>query len=434
MRALLINPWVYDFKAFDFWNKPVGLLTVSSILKKYGFDIDFIDCMDRSSPFYKTPTRTDAFGRGKYVSEEIVKPKLFAKIPRRYKRYGMPLEVFSAVLKKIRTPDTIFVTSSMTYWYPGVFEAIRILKSNFPKTEIVLGGIYATLCEMHAGEHSGADRVLAGPAEASLPIYLREKGFTAAVDNGLTDIIPDFTLYNTLNYGIVLPSRGCPFSCTYCATHYLSPGFRVLPWSMIDDQMRCFSLRTKNIAFFDDALLCNNCFPEILGSVIKNNYRLQLHSSNGLHCRYIDEKIAGLMHQAGFKTMYLSLETTDPLAQRSTGGKVFTDEFLRAVDILTRSGFSRKAIRVYLLFGLPGQETEEICEAIKFCRELGINPHLCEFSPIPHTAEYAKTGLAPDADPLYHNNYFYTWHLAYPDPEVYRTIKSLLGKSALLDQ
>jgi hypothetical protein len=43
MRALLVNPWVYDFKAFDFWNKPVGLLIIASILKKLGFEIDFID-------------------------------------------------------------------------------------------------------------------------------------------------------------------------------------------------------------------------------------------------------------------------------------------------------------------------------------------------------------------------------------------------------
>jgi hypothetical protein len=38
MRALLVNPWVYDFKAFDFWNKPVGLLIVANILKKIGFE------------------------------------------------------------------------------------------------------------------------------------------------------------------------------------------------------------------------------------------------------------------------------------------------------------------------------------------------------------------------------------------------------------
>jgi radical SAM superfamily enzyme YgiQ (UPF0313 family) len=132
------------------------------------------------------------------------------------------------------------------------------------------------------------------------------------------------------------------------------------------------------------------------------------------------------MYRAGFKTVYLSLETTDPETQRTTGGKVFTDEFIRAVDIVVKSGFSRKAIHAYLLFGMPGQTPEMLYDAIKFCRKLGVNPHVCEFSPIPHTAEFERTGLDHDTDPLYHNNYFYTWHLAQPDPAVYRKIKALL--------
>lgn len=426
MRALLVNPWIYDFKAFDFWNKPLGLMTVSSILKKHRFEIDFIDCMDRCSPYFKTPTRTDEYGRGKYLQEEIKKPELFKKIPRRYKRYGMPRAVFLDVLKKLKPPDLILVTSSMTYWYPGVFEAIGLLKGRFPKTKIVLGGIYATLCEDHARRFSGADHVLPGPAEKGLLTFLKKEGYPGGECDGRSEIEPDFDLYQELNYGVVLPSKGCPFACSYCATYFLSPGYQTTPWRTIDEELRYFSQRTKNIAFFDDALLCNQQFPILLKSVAENKYGLKLHSSNGLHCRFIDAEIAGLMLQAGFKTIYLSLETTDPGMQRATGGKVFTDEFIRAVQVLVRAGIDRAAIHAYLLFGMPGQESEMIYEAIKFCRKQGVNPHVCEFSPIPRTAEFEKTGLGYDADPLYHNNYFYTWHMAQPDPAVYRKIKTLL--------
>jgi radical SAM superfamily enzyme YgiQ (UPF0313 family) len=434
MRALLVNPWIYDFKAFDFWNKPLGIMTVSSILKKYRFQVEFIDCMDRASPYFKTPTRTDDYGRGKYLAEEVAKPGLFRKIPRRFKRYGMPRPGFIEVLKKIAPPDVIFITSSMTYWYPGVFEAIRILRDKYPKTKIILGGIYATLCAKHALKHSGADRVIAGPAEKVLPGYLKNEGYVKGDFDGPADIAPDFDLYPRLNYGVVLPSKGCPFACTYCATYFLSPGFKTVPWPTIDRELRNFSRRTKNIAFFDDALLCNKQFPELLKSVIRNKYGLQLHSSNGLHCRYIDPEIAELMRRAGFKTVYLSLETTDPVAQKTTGGKVFTDEFTRAVDIVVKTGFPRKAIHAYLLFGLPGQTPEMLYEAIKFCRKQRVNSHVCEFSPIPHTAEYEKTGLNDETDPLYHNNYFYTWHLAHPDPAVYRKIKSLLKNPVTADR
>ncbi len=426
MRALLVNPWIHDFKAFDFWNKPVGLLIVSSLLRQCGFEVDLLDCLDRFHPQCPANTRTDAFGRGKYAHETIEKPSQFAALPRRFKRYGIPRAAFLGILRKIEPPDVILVTSSMTYWYPGVFEAIRLLRDAFPRAEIILGGIYATLCHEHACRSSGADTVLAGPAETSLIPHLHARGYIKKAPETPAWTLPDYSAYAALPYGVVLPSKGCPFRCSYCATHVLAPGYATAPNNLVLEQLADLAGRTRNIAFFDDALLCNKGLPALLGSIIERGWDLNLHSSNGLHCRSLTPEIARLMKNAGFQTVYLSLETIDPKRQEQTGGKVFTAEFLSAVDKLVRAGFPRTSLHVYLLFGLPGQAADEIIEAIGFCHASGVQPHLCEFSPIPHTDEYDKTGLAADADPLLHNNYFHTWHVMHPDPALYRRIKDLL--------
>ncbi|MGQ9701874.1 MAG: B12-binding domain-containing radical SAM protein [bacterium] len=428
MRALLINPWIYDFKAFDFWNKPLGLLIVADILKKCGFEIDFVDCLDRLSPYFKTETKTDIYGRGKYHYELVDKPQIYKDIPRRYKRYGMPRNIFCEQIRLLKVPDLILVTSSMTYWYLGVIETIRILKQNFSTTPVVLGGLYATLCKEHAEKNSGADFVIDGAAEVCLINFLKEQGF---LNKPLktTESFPDFSLYDKINYGVVTTSRGCPFKCTYCATRVLIPDFYYYDVKLILKQIQFFADKTTDIAFFDDALLCNPKFPEILEKIIAKNFRINLHSSNGLHCRLIDKGIARLMYRANFKTMYLSLETTNPVVQKDTGNKVNTDEFLNAVEILKEAGFSTDQIHVYLLYGMPGQSIEEIVEGIKLCHSLGVHPHLCEFSPIPHTEEFNKSKLSVDTDPLYHNNHFYTWY--YPEPKygIYRKIKSLLTQN-----
>jgi len=428
MRALLVNPWVYDFKAFDFWNKPVGLLIVANIMKKLRFEIDFIDCMDRLNPHYKTKTKTDIFGRGKYHHEVIEKPNIFKQVPRHYKRYGIPRDCFIQVIKKLPRPDIIFITSSMTYWYLGVFEVINILRAEFPKTKIILGGIYATLCKKHAKRYSGADIVFVGAIEEHLGELLNDLGYT--YNNILVSdyYMPDFSLYKKLNYGVVLTSRGCPFDCTYCATKTLCKKFQVIPNEIVVEQLDYFSKKTKNIAFFDDALLYNKKFFSLLQEIVQRQYKLNFHASNGLHCRYITEEIARLMYKANFKTMYLSLETTNPEVQKRTGGKVSTDEFINAVKVLKQTGFSADAIHTYILFGMPGQEHEEIIDSIKLCHSLGIRSHLCEFSPIPHTKEYDKTCFDENTDPLYHNNLFYTWHFPQPKPRLYRKIKNLLSQ------
>jgi len=46
---LLINPWIYDFAAYDFWAKPLGFLYLAAILRKNGFAINYIDCLDSYS-------------------------------------------------------------------------------------------------------------------------------------------------------------------------------------------------------------------------------------------------------------------------------------------------------------------------------------------------------------------------------------------------
>jgi radical SAM superfamily enzyme YgiQ (UPF0313 family) len=429
MRALLVNPWVYDFKAFDFWNKPIGLLIVARILKKAGFAIDLIDCMDRLSPYYRTTTKTDQWGRGKYHSEIVEKPELFKSVLRRYKRYGIPRDTFIDVTKKLKTPDVIFVTSAMTYWYPGVFEAIKLLRKQFPRSKIILGGIYATLCERHARAHSGADSVVTGPVEQKMLELLQSLGLEHDKPIEFQDLLPDFSLYKNSNYGVVLTSRGCPFDCTYCATKVLCEKFQTISNNLVEHQLSELSKKTDNIAFFDDALLYNKEFVNLLGDIVAQHLHLNLHASNGLHCRYITKEIAQLMYTANFKTMYLSLETTNPDVQKKTGGKVSTDEFLKAVETLFSVGFSSDQIHVYILFGIPDQNPQDMIDSIELCQKLKVHPHLCEFSPIPHTKEFVKTGFTEDTDPLYHNNLFYTWHYPEPKTELYNRVKKLLSKT-----
>ena len=45
ISALLINPWITDFAAYNLWAEPLGLLYVASILHVAGADVSYIDCL-----------------------------------------------------------------------------------------------------------------------------------------------------------------------------------------------------------------------------------------------------------------------------------------------------------------------------------------------------------------------------------------------------
>jgi len=406
-----MNPWIYDFKAFDFWMKPLGLLYIASILREEGFEISFIDLLDRYHPIFikrvKKRPRVDEYGRGKFYCEEIKKPEVLSPIPRRYKRYGMPVEVFLEILDDVKEPDVILLTSMMTYWYLGVWEAIKILKRRFKGVPIILGGVYPTLMPGHA-KLSGADIIIPGLAEENLFRGLRELGLVKEEKRfHFTDLpFPAFDLYSHLDYACVLTSRGCPFHCTYCAVPMLFNGFRVRDADSVYKEIEYYAevLKVENIAFYDDALLLNPHFHKLLDKLIARGLNIKFHTPNGLFPRFITEELAFKFYEVGFETIYLSLETIEPARQRATGDKVRTEEFLRAVELLKGAGFKGSQIHTYLMMGLPGQPAEEVKRSINFVNSLGIRVHLSEFSPIPRTLEFKRAGYDDETDPLLHNN------------------------------
>ena len=42
-HILLVNPWIHDFAAYDFWAKPMGLLTLAALLRSHDFYVSYID-------------------------------------------------------------------------------------------------------------------------------------------------------------------------------------------------------------------------------------------------------------------------------------------------------------------------------------------------------------------------------------------------------
>jgi radical SAM superfamily enzyme YgiQ (UPF0313 family) len=418
-HLLLINPWIYDFAAYDLWAKPLGLLALAAILERNGWAIDYIDCLDIHHPALKrispqgTKRRPDH--RGHFCREEVGKPAPLSPIPRRFYRFGLSPEVFSEVLESLPIPEAILVTSGMTYWYRGVHEVIGIVKEAFPSVPVILGGIYATLCAEHAERTSGADFVIQGWGEIHILKLLEElTGVSPSCIPDLGDLDslppPAFGLYTHLDYYCVLTSRGCPFHCTYCASHLLNPRFiRRDPACVVNEITTWADRGIEDIALYDDALLADREFAiALLQGIEEQGSMVRFHAPNGLHARGVTEEVAHLMRKVGFATVRLGLETCSHERQVATGGKVSNDDVQSAVQHLRGAGYGSQEIGVYILAGLPGQERCEVEETIRFVKECGARPYLAEYSPLPGTPlwEEAVNVSAFDlqGEPLFHNN------------------------------
>ncbi len=441
---LLINPWIYDFALYDFWARPLGLLYLASLLRLNGYNVSYIDCLDRYYPGLEeepglTRGVTRQFGTGSFYRRRIPKPSCLRDIPRYFYRYGLSQRLFLEALGSVEKPAAVLVTSGMTYWYPGAFEVIRLAKERWPDVPVILGGIYATICHEHAKANSGADFIMDGPGENRiLPLLEKITGEKTASSLEVADlddllcptfdfccpgdshaslarhVVPDmvpypaFDLQRRIDYVCLLTSRGCPFNCSYCASHLLQTKFlRRSPGNVVAEILfwhREHSVR--DFAFYDDALLVDaesHIIP-VLEAVIASGIEANFHSPNGLHARFINAKLAGLMHRAGFSAVRLGLETTS----NRLDNKVTFEEFAQAVSYLKEAGFESDRIIAYLLMGLPGQMPSEVENAIRMVQKCGASPYLAEYSPIPHT-ELWKDAVSCsrydlEEEPLTHNN------------------------------
>jgi radical SAM superfamily enzyme YgiQ (UPF0313 family) len=414
-RVLLIAPYIHDFAAYDLWLKPLGLLYLAAAVDKAGYEVRLVNCLDRLHPSASSVgganrSRTDGCGRGKFSYEPIPKPKCLADVPRRYKRYGIPLEAFRRQLSEGPPPDAIGVGSMMTYWYGGVAETVEVAREVFPDVPVILGGVYATLCAEHAREHVGADAVVEGPGETKFIEILRR-----SVGDG-EEVRPDslrpaYHLLGNLDSVSMLTSFGCPFSCAYCASKLLRRGFLQRPVKDVVDEIVWYAreMRINDIAFYDDALLANpdQHIKPILREIIGKGLQLRLHTPNGLHANMIDRELAALMKAAGFASVRLSIESVHEVRLKDSCAKVTPEGFTAAMSNLFSAGFAPGSIEAYVLMGAPGQRPEEVEETMRFAHENGGAIRLADFSPIPGTGYFDAAvetyGLDP-AEPLLQNS------------------------------
>lgn len=444
---LAINPWICDFTAFDLWFKPYGLLCTAGFLKKNGYNVRLLDCLDRKHYLLKgyngkkPDTKQD--GRGKFITEPITKPKELKGVIRRYKRYGIPLNLVESELGRMERPAAVLITSQITFWYPGVKEMATLVRKIFPGVPVALGGIYPSLHKAKAEEEIHPDFICVNDDLYGLLRFLDK---ISGKENTYPSGFPVFEEWNDPDYSLlqdktalpVITSVGCPYSCPFCITSKRWGKYRFIDPSVIAERILGMNSQhgVKNFAFYDDALLHmkkENLF-KIFERIIDAKADLNFHAPNGLFPRDIDIETSMYFKEAGVKTIRLSFESSSPMLQKKMN-KVTDSELISALKNLESAGYKRPDIEIYLIAGLPEQTLEDIVQSMDFINSQGGRIHLAYYSPIPGTPSGEETiskYFPPDYDPVMTNKFAFTqWHpkIGWEEFETLREIKRKLNNS-----
>ncbi len=410
--ALLLFPPIYDFASYDLFLKPYSLLKLGKWLEKSGFRVRLVNALDYRDPATRRllgSPRRDGGGTGKFFRQVIEKPAVLREIPRSYARYGILRDVLEGRICEEK-PEVVFISSGMTYWYPGVVEAVQCVKHSFPGTPVVLGGIYATLLSGHAEKHSGADYVVRGDAfpevrnileSLSLPCY------SEPPDEELL-LLPEANP----EAGVIRLNRGCPFRCRYCSSYVLDRGFQGGNPEAAFQTVREMNSRfgTVSFAFYDDALLVRKevGIVPFLERILSSGLKPSFYLPNAVHLCFLDKDLACLMKRAGFCEIRLGFESAYPDFHLSMDNKLKPGMLEEGIELLISAGFTHKEISVYVLAGLPGQHWKEVEESIRCAGSLGVKVRLAEYSPVPGSPLWETSVQASrfplSEEPVTHNN------------------------------
>ncbi len=424
---LLVQPPIEDFYLTAKRTLPYGLAAIAGSLRHHGFKTEILDCLatrktrqlDRPKAFdYLSPY----FGRfdGSAFS-------LFHT----FRHFGYSFEHIGRVAKETK-PFLTGISSLFTPYADTALKAAAQVKKSWPSCKIVLGGHHPTHLPAEVMACPDVDYVIRGEGEIPLPLlaeavrdntgisgipgivfrkddgtlHISDPYFAENLDQypepALDLVHPDFYRRRKKKAVMVVSSRGCPMTCTYCAVSARSghiPYRRRRPHDVIRELE--IQAASGDIGFidFEDENLCleKSWFISLMQDLMKLFVpgSIELRAMNGLYPPSIDRDVATIMKQAGFRTLNLSLGSASANQMKRFGRKVTTGALENAIG-LARS--LKLECVSYIIAGAPGQDPFESLDDLLYLAALPTLAGLSVFYPAPGSHDYLacqKRGLLP---------------------------------------
>jgi len=286
-----------------------------------------------------------------------------------HKGLGDTAELVKGTTSKIlMEPDIIYVTSLFTWAWKPVWEAIRFYSGLFPKAELWLGGVYASLMPEHA--------LLSGvnPNRIFRGIY-----------GNVEDLCPDYSLVPEWNKkvggSIIFSSRGCVRSCTFCAVPRIEgklnmekKSIRHLIWP-----------GHKRVILFDNNFLASSEWETVLNEIEELDLRVDFNQ--GLDARLISGKVAKRISEVKI----------DRFVRISYDYLGMGPYVKKAIKFLKSVGIDGRNILVYTLYNFT-DSPQDLFNRIKDTLSWGAVSYPMRYQPV--NALSKNTYISPNWDPI----------------------------------
>jgi hypothetical protein len=198
--------------------------------------------------------------------------------------------------------------------------------------------------------------------------------------------------------------RGCPYECSYCyygkerkkhlfkSDKLVTEGFE---WAVSND--------VKEVYFLDPSFNARPGLTALLKRLAHMNKGHKLTLISEIRGDSVDDELANLLADAGFKWFEIGLQSTNKNALRLMNRKSDLNRFLKGIEALKKRGITTE---IDLILGLPGDDPAGFKNTLKFITDNNLNDDIQLFplSILPGTKfrrDAEMLGIIYDNDPPY---------------------------------
>jgi len=339
----------------------------------------------------------------------------------------------AAIAESILEGKPDLVGFSCYFWNAGTIgELVPLLRAASPRLRVVLGGPEVSADPGRWLTSHDADFVVFGEGEAAFAELLRRlcaglpaqdilglaaRGGSRAAVNAPRppiaelDSIPSPYLQGIIRFadfafdgGVIETTRGCPFSCAFCAWLGTRGRMRYFSEARVRAEIRAIAAQTRGTRLFvaDADLFMNRTRAKAILKAFHEEDPggvLQFHFETNYG--YMDAELARLCNRSGF-LFRGALESTTPEALRAANRVFSVERFGAGIRLLQRHA-PLCTVGVELMLGMPGDTLDGFRRSLDWTlRTAADEVYVYRLAVLPGTTyhrESARHGLRWDPEP-----------------------------------
>lgn len=423
---VLVQPPIRDFYLTRKRTFPYGLSRIAACLRSVGFDVMILDGLATDKCRVLPTPQALKEAADLYGPPDLSPFGLFGG----FRHFGFSFEHLAEQIRKIQ-PWLVGISSLFTAYSEEALCLAKTIKKIHPNCKIVLGGHHPTAFPQDVLQEPAVDFVIRGDGEEALTalacrlktsqsledvpgLALRNsdgiaiKSELAVVRNLDSLPLPAIDLVRLERYSrrnrpalVVAASRGCPMTCSYCCFGGDSPiVYRRMSWYRVMQEIDA-ALSRYDIGFIDFEDEHLSLDREGMIGFLRDfrrkygNRRIELRAMNGLYPPSLDPELVREMRDAGFRTLNLSLGSTDPVQMKRFSRPPVLEAFDRCIHAASSCGMNAVG---YILIAAPHQTVDTSMSDLLALAERRVLIGTSVFYPAPGSRDYrwcADQGLLP---------------------------------------